>query len=348
MKREQELKTIYKEAFSQVHASEELKGKVMNMADKNNKTISRRMKAMVAGFAGVVLCLGGITTYAYMNPSLVTDFLGKNITPKISSELYQNVDSSITVGDHIFTFEGYIYTPEINTGYIAVKVTRKDGSVPKISSANNELHFTDADNNPVFIDSTIFDYTYKIDDTKYAVIDNGEIRRDYTHIEEQENGTYIFYKFFHESGIDNIKELQFYVIPTDEIKPLCEERNYVYSEEIEQAIFDNYKSIPLSLDSSKESIVSFEKDGNLIKLSRLELKLDETDTNHPVHDLVLIEADGNRIDIIKNDNIIPVDDQWAGYSQGTKEDGTRELYYTLGKIIDPKTVQIELNGEVIN
>ena len=34
MKREQELKTIYKEAFSQVHASEELKGKVMNMLIK--------------------------------------------------------------------------------------------------------------------------------------------------------------------------------------------------------------------------------------------------------------------------------------------------------------------------
>lgn len=348
MKKEQELKTIYKEAFSQVHASTKLKGKVMNMTDKNNKAISRRMKTMVAGFAGLILCLGGITTYAYMNPALVTDFFGKNITPEISSELYQNVDSSITVGDHIFTFEGYIYTPEINTGYIAVKVTRKDGSVPEISFANNELHFTDADNNPVVIDSTIFDYTYKIDDTKYAVIDNGEIRRDYTHIEEQENGTYIFYKFFHESGIDNIKDLQFYVIPTDEIKPLCEERNYVYSEEIEQAIFDNYKSIPLSLDSSKESIVSFEKDGNLIKLSRLELKLDETDTNHLVHDLVLIEADGNRIDIIKNDNIIPVDDQWAGYSQRTNEDGTRELYFTLGKIIDPKNVKIELNGEVIN
>lgn len=348
MKREQELKTIYKKAFSQVHASKELKGKVMNMADKNNKTISRRMKAMVAGFAGVVLCLGGITTYAYMNPSLVTDFLGKNITPEISSELYQNVDSSITVGDHIFIFEGYIYTPEINTGYIAVKVNRKDGSVPEISSANNELHFTDADNNPVFIDSTIFDHTYKIDDIKYAVIDNGGISRVYTHIDEQENGAYIFYKFFNESGNDNLKELQFYVIPTDEIKPLCEERNYVYSEEIEQAIFDNYKSIPLSLDSSKESVVSFEKDGNRIKLSRLELKLDETDTNHLVHDLVLIEADGNRIDIIKNDNIIPVDDQWAGYSQRINEDGTRELYYTLGKIIDPKTVQFELNGEVIN
>ena len=128
----------------------------------------------------------------------------------------------------------------------------------------------------------------------------------------------------------------------------CKAYGYTLSEEIEQAIFDNYKSIPLSLDSSKESVVSFEKDGNLIKLSRLELKLDETDTNHLVHDLVLIEADGNRIDIIKNDNIIPVDDQWAGYSQRINEDGTRELYYTLGKIIDPKTVQIELNGEVIN
>ena len=348
MKREQELKTIYKKAFSQVHASKELKGKVMNMADKNNKTISRRMKTMVAGFAGLILCLGGITTYAYMNPALVTDFFGKNLTPEISSELYQNVDSSITVGNHIFTFEGYIYTPEINTGYIAVKVTRKDGSVPKISSANNELHFTDADNNPVFIDSTIFDYTYKIDDIKYAVIANGEIRRDYTHIDEQENGAYIFYKFFHESSIDSLKDLQFYVIPTDEIKQLCEENNFVYSKEIEQAIFDNYRSINLSLDSSKESVVSFEKDGNRIKLSRLELKLDETDTNHPIHDLVLIEADGNRIDIIKNDNIIPVDDQWASYSQRTNEDGTWELYFTLGKIIDPKTVQIELNGDVIN
>ena len=80
----------------------------------------------------------------------------------------------------------------------------------------------------------------------------------------------------------------------------------------------------------------------------IKLKLDETDTNHPVHDLVLTEADGNRIDIIKNNNIIPLDDQWAGYSQRINEDGTRELYYTLGKIIDPKTVQIELNGEVIN
>ena len=147
---------------------------------------------------------------------------------------------------------------------------------------------------------------------------------------------------------DSLKDLQFYVIPTDEIKRQCEENNFVYSKEIEQAIFDNYRSINLSLDSSKESVVSFEKDGNLIKLSRLELKLDETDTNHLVHDLVLIEADGNRIDIIKNDNIIPVDDQWADYYHGTNEDGTGELYYTLGKIIDPKNVKIELNGEVIN
>ena len=41
MKREQELKTIYKDTFTQVHASKELKGKVMSMADKNTKTISR-------------------------------------------------------------------------------------------------------------------------------------------------------------------------------------------------------------------------------------------------------------------------------------------------------------------
>ena len=79
MKREQELKTIYKDTFTQVQASKELKGKVMSMADKNTKTISRRMKTMVAGFAGVILCLGGITTYAYMNPALVTDFFGKNL-----------------------------------------------------------------------------------------------------------------------------------------------------------------------------------------------------------------------------------------------------------------------------
>ena len=52
--------------------------------------------------------------------------------------------------------------------------------------------------------------------------------------------------------------------------------------------------------------------------------------------------------IIKNDNIIPVDDQWADYYHGTNEDGTGELYFTLGKIIDPKNVKIELNGEVIN
>lgn len=83
MNKDKKLEELYKSTFREVHASNELKGMVLNMADNKKITWKRIYKkaATVAALVAIVFATGNIATYAATGNDLVS-----YVTLKINGE----------------------------------------------------------------------------------------------------------------------------------------------------------------------------------------------------------------------------------------------------------------------
>lgn len=114
---------------------------------------------------------------------------------------------------------------------------------------------------------------------------------------------------------------------------------------MQELVIPYLKGAEIDISEVNQNVVAFSSDAYEIKLSYLNLLV--TTRDYDIDSLVIIEEDGNRIDVIKDGNIQKVENQWCGPFQSLDEDGTQVLDYTLGKAVDPEHVQVELDGHVL-
>lgn len=296
---------------------------------------------MVATIA-TVLCIGTASAYAINNPALITGFFVDGLSSEVKEDVYKALDKTIMSGNYSFTFEGYIYSPKIHTGYLTVRVNRLDGSSPDITGLDAVYYSTDQDK-PAEIPATI--RNYRIDKDMYSLIlDREDIHIDLSKIEKKEDGTYFFYKFADEVYNENFTSLRMCFVDSNELKSLFNGKSAMSYEEGQKFIFENWEGIKLDVSMSDSNVVHFKKDGNIVTLSRIGLFLEQTDCNNLISDFTITDGDGNNIEIMKDGEVVSSKKQWNGPSLHINEDGTRELYYTFTSSINVDNLIVEMNG----
>ena len=341
---EQMLEENYKEIYGKVEPSDYLKCALYNSGSKHR--IGKLRLRYAAVFAILVLVLGGGSVYAYMNPALVRDFFGESMKEEVSNQLYNPVDQSVQCNGYVFTLEGYIYTPEIGVGYVAIRVNREDGSVPEIANGSGYTYSYKSKGNGDQILSS--DQCYAIDqETFHVFLKPSGVQLVVTHIAKNEEGAYIYFRF--ENVGSRTDSLPFYVATEEELADICENKVTDTEKEncssMQELVIPYLKGAEIDISEVNQNVVAFSSDAYEIKLSYLNLLV--TTRDYDIDSLVIIEEDGNRIDVIKDGNIQKVENQWCGPFQSLDEDGTQVLDYTLGTAVDPEHVQVELDGHVL-
>lgn len=334
----------YKAIYHQITPSDLLIQAVRHPASRQQKT---NFRLQYVAFAAItILLLGGGSVYAATHIPLIRDFFGENISKEVSNELYHPVEQFILCDGYVFTLEGYVYTPEVGTGYLSIRINRTDGSVPVIKwGPSHEYAYTNENNQTTCFYSGSADYL--IDGQTFSIfLSPSDFHNMYTHIAESEDSVSLYYKFYNRTNVTDY--LNFYVATQENVQNLWD-RQTAGKEEIES--FENFLAsnllgITIDISNVNDYVVSFSDENYEIAVSQMDLYI-RTEYDSP-DSLALIEKDGNRIEIIKDEKILYVPEQWAGPLKLKDEDGTTTLYYTFQKPVDPSGVQIELNGIIIN
>ena len=79
---------------------------------------------------------------------------------------------------------------------------------------------------------------------------------------------------------------------------------------MQELVIPYLKGAEIDISEVNQNVVAFSSDAYEIKLSYLNLLV--TTRDYDIDSLVIIEEDGNRIDVIKDGNIQKVENQWCG------------------------------------
>lgn len=151
MNKDKQIRELYNSTFQEIHASDELKGMVEDMADQKNLIWKNAWKKCVAAAAAiaVIFLAGNVVTYAAAGENLV-----KYVTVKIQGEntnLKQDIKLEKTVDEN--GEPCYRGTFETDTEYGELEVVTDDFDVNGTISSEG-VEYTEDGEAPVEIEIT--------------------------------------------------------------------------------------------------------------------------------------------------------------------------------------------------
>jgi hypothetical protein len=309
----------------------------------NHKRFRRIRKSAVAVAAAAAICLlvGGGTTYAVSQKSVIREFFKNDEQNEYVEDVFDERNQSVTIGDVTYTVEGVIYAKDTGSGYVAIKMNRKDGSAPNIEDASiSDLPYEDQYENYSL---------YYVDNTCIALVsevsfdDNVdfESRSMYTFLRksQEEDGAYFYikYQFFEEE----VSDCELYIFSVEDLRKAAKNQT------IDQ-LMEKTESISLLSDAvESETILSgrFECVINPISV-KLSWEGESPDT------ITLYKKDGTSEPLLENRGIVLNKDNWAGDTLNTvTDDGektTSILCVTFDQVIPLEEIDyIDIDGEKI-
>ncbi len=328
----------YKTIYKNITPSDEFRQRMLN---QGAETKIYKMKPRLSYVAVIFICLlvmvGG-TTYAYTHPLLVRKYFGEGVEQEKIEKLYSEINEEVCCDGYIYTVEGNIYDQKLGIGYLTIKIVAEDGSVPTVEGTYD-------------VDKELFGETgigfdlsrhwLKVDEQYVFFFFKTSLSAYMGTVEKEEDGAYFCVKYYTEHP--------------DEFFDLAIVGKEEYQERVNSLGMDRKKddSLIKEVDNSFAGIeltyqetenTSFCRGGIEALVGSMDIVVTWNKNETDLKNLALIEADGNRIEIKEGGHTIWDHDVLTGGTEEWNDKGEYTLEYQYGKIIDPQTVVLEVNG----
>lgn len=358
-------KTIYKDIIP----SDEFRQKMLNqeMETKVYK-MKPRLSYVTAIVACVVLMVSG-TVYAYTHPAVMRAFFGEGAQQNLVEAVYSEIDKTIRCEGYRYIFEGNYYDEAAQTGYLAIRVEAEDGSIPKVEWYELETKYKFEEESLGNKYWNPFGFTYefgRVGESEICLLYQTQLVGSGRLCDTSKEEEYLYLTYQPLNASDDVA---ISIIPLEEFKE-------VYPAMLRE-VFQNMRSIEgteqdigaalwardeevavnvmMALQETFNSITLPRRSGNYVEYDcdgiHVEIGYSYIKATWKAEDMdvqsvaTLIEGErkvwGNCGDAVSGAHISFCTDEYG------QKNGMEEFVCWQQRLIDPATVQLEMNGAIL-
>ena len=360
-------KTIYKD----ITPSDDFRQRMLN---QEVETKVYRMKPRFSYAAAIVACMVLMvsgTVYAYTHPALIQKFFGGDVSQNIVETVYSEIDKTIDCDGYIYTLEGNYFDDVEGRGYLTIKVEAEDGAAPTIEGYG----FTETGEfereargecwEPAYLAFSL----YKVGDSDICILYQAQISGSGRALDTVDDEQYLCLSY---EPVDISDTVGISIIPLEEFKEkygeICQKGNEKYEQlvkskleetnvdsafdeamrESELYMMNEFRNAFESIELPHQAIdcVEYDCDGIHVEISYSHIKATWNQNETDVQTVATIVDGERKVWVNRGDAITGSHIAYRGSNQGYEEGDMEFQCWSLG-LRDPKTVQIEINGVIL-
>lgn len=361
----------YKIIYNDITPSDEFRQRMLN---QGAETRIYKMKPSLSYVAAIVACMVLMvsgTVYAYTHPALIQKFFGGDVSQNVAETVYSEIDQKIYCDGYIYTLEGNYFDDVEGRGYLTIKVEAEDGSVPTVEgySFMEESEFAREARGECWEPAYLSFSLYKVGDSDICILYQGQISGWGQTPDTVENEEYLYLSY---EPVEVSDTVGISIIPLEEFKEkyreICQRGNEMYAQlskskleegDVDGAVHEAMDESMLymmnefndafeSIELPHQSIdcVEYDYDGVHVEVSYSCIKAIWNQNEADVQSIATIVDGERKVWVNHGDAITGSHISYLGNSQGYENGDMEFQCWSLG-LRDPKSVQIEINGVVL-
>lgn len=131
----------YKTIYQEITPSDEFKERLLSMETEHK---IYKMKPRMSYIAAMIICMLVMvsgTVYAYTHPMLIQRFFGEKASQDVVETIYSEMNQTIYCEGYLYTLEGHYFDEVDGRGYLNIRVEAEDGVIPTIVSYSFEEQY---------------------------------------------------------------------------------------------------------------------------------------------------------------------------------------------------------------